>query len=337
MRLAVAGLGFMGSTHLKALRNVPGVELVAVLSRDEKKLAGDLTGTAGNLGGPGERFDFSQVRKYRDLASALADPGIEALDICLPSDLHENWALEALRHGKHVLVEKPMALDGTACDRMIHEARQQRRVLMVAQVLRFFPAYRALVSALKTGELGAVRGGIFRRRCARPFWSDWLPDRARSGGGVFDLLIHDVDMALHLFGAPEAIAATGHENIEIGVDLISARLFYGSGLVVEIEGGWYHAGFPFSMEYTVVADGGTLDYNSALGSPRRYGADGPGEDLPLKGDDGYAAEIAYFAQCCQSGEEPVLCRPEESAAAVRLTRAIEQARRRNGEKIPCQS
>src|SRR6266849_2489920 len=119
MRLAVVGLGFMGTTHLRAIL-AGGAELHAVVSASERKLSGDLSGTGGNLvsGGDDDRFDFSGVKKYRDLSAALNDPEIEAVDLCLPTDLHESAAIEALRHGKHVLVEKPMALDEAACQRM---------------------------------------------------------------------------------------------------------------------------------------------------------------------------------------------------------------------------
>src|SRR6266568_6344905 len=119
MRIAVLGLGFMGSTHLKALRNVPGATLAAVVSGDEKKLSGDLSGIQGNLGGPGEIMDFSGVARYRTVDRALGDPSVEAVDICLPTDRHAPVALAALRAGKHVLVEKPMALDGDSADQVI--------------------------------------------------------------------------------------------------------------------------------------------------------------------------------------------------------------------------
>src|SRR5579872_6966932 len=122
MKFAVVGLGFMGSTHLKAMRGLPGVELAAVYSSDERKLAGDLTAIQGNLGGPGERLDFSNVGKYREIEALLADVAIDAVDICLPTDLHELAAIEALRAGKHVLVEKPMALDATGAGRMLAAA-----------------------------------------------------------------------------------------------------------------------------------------------------------------------------------------------------------------------
>src|SRR5258708_25525420 len=111
MRLAVLGLGFMGSPPLKALRDLPGTGTAAVYSSDENKLAGDLSGIQGNIGGPGEKFDFSAVKKFRAIEPLLADPEIDALDICLPTHLHSSVAIHALPAGKHVLVEKPIALD----------------------------------------------------------------------------------------------------------------------------------------------------------------------------------------------------------------------------------
>ena len=113
MKFAVLGLGFMGSTHLKALRAIPGVEVAAVCSLDERALSGDLTAIQGNIGGPGERLDFSRAGKYREPERALDHPDIDAVDICLPTHLHGPIAIQALRAGKHVLVEKPMALDGS--------------------------------------------------------------------------------------------------------------------------------------------------------------------------------------------------------------------------------
>jgi predicted dehydrogenase len=88
------------------------------------KRSGDLSKISGNLSRAGEKLDFSNVKQYAKLEEALADPSIEAVDLCLPTYLHESAAIAALRAGKHVLVEKPMALDGEACDRMIAEAEK---------------------------------------------------------------------------------------------------------------------------------------------------------------------------------------------------------------------
>lgn len=332
MRLAVVGLGFMGGVHINALKSIPAVRLAAVVSRDEAKLSGDLRGSGGNLGGGGEIFDFSRVKKYRDFTAALALPEIDAFDLCVPTDLHESMAIEALRAGKHVLVEKPMALTAAACQRMIGEARRAGRVLMAGQVLRFFPAYRVLLDAVK--DSGEIRSATFRRRCARPAWAAWQKDSSRSGGAVLDLLIHDLDFVLRLFGAPNAVTATG--RVEGDADIVSARLFYAGGRVVDVTGGWHPGKFPITMKYRVTGGDFSIEFNFNE-HPPRITRGGVTADMQLAKADGYAAEIAYFAKCARLGRIPELCRPEESAEAVRLAQAVVESRKRNGEEISWKS
>jgi predicted dehydrogenase len=336
MKMAVLGLGFMGSTHLKALQNIADAEIVAVASDDPVALSGDLSAVQGNLGTSFEKLDFSRLRKYTNYADVMNDKDVEAVDLCLPTHLHAPAAIAALRAGKHVLVEKPMGLNGAETDAMIEEADKSGRLLMTAQVLRFFPEYVALAEIVKNGMLGDVRSAVFRRRCAAPAWSGWLADPKQSGGGVFDLLIHDIDQCLHLFGKPEAISATGFVDLKKGIDMIAAELYYPEIGSVTVTGGWHHPKkYPFSMEYTVVCDGGTVEYSSAGRPPSLYAGDGTETVLPLAAHDGYAAEIAYFVDCCVNGAKPDRCPPEESAAAVKLTRLTLDAREKKGEKIPC--
>jgi predicted dehydrogenase len=320
MNLAIAGLGFMGVTHLKAIANSPYVRVAAVISSDERKLNGDFSGVGGNLDTTAETIDLSNVKKYRRLEEALADREIDAVDLCLPTNLHAPAGFAAMRSGKHVLVEKPMALDETECRQMIDMAQRTSRTLMCAQVLRFFPMY----SVLQPGQLLA---GRFRRRCAAPAWSGWLRDKTQSGGGVFDLLIHDVDLMLHLYGEPLGVVASGYEDLQSGIDLIDAQFAY-DGFSINVSGGWHPGEYPFSMEYTIVASNGTWEYRFADGDPIYYGVGA--EPLPLVADpavDGYRAQIEYFAQCAMAGVAPEACPPEESARAVFWTRRMEEARR----------
>jgi predicted dehydrogenase len=331
MKIAVLGLGFMGGVHLRALQEIEGAELAAVFSNDERQLTGDLSGTQGNLGGPAGHFDFSSVKRCRELSEVFSDPEIEAVDLCLPTHFHESAAIQALRAGKHVLVEKPMALDGPAARRMVAEAERSGRILMAAQVIRFFPEYVALRNALPA--LGPVRSAFFRRRCAAPAWGGWLKDPLKSGGGVFDLLIHDLDFCLHLFGAPEAIAATGYTDVESGVDLLDARLFYPLGAVT-VAGGWQQSGaYPFGMEYNVTAEKGAIEFRSADLPPTLY--TDTALPLALAGPAGYTAELAYFIECCRHNRQPDLCPPRQSAQVVELMRELLDARERNGEKLLC--
>ncbi len=309
----------MGVTHLKALTNSSKVRVAAVISSDEKKLNGDFSDVGGNLDTTSSEIDLSGIKKYRRLEEALADKEIDAVDLCLPTYLHAPAATAALRSGKHVLIEKPMALDEAECQTLIAEAKKADRLLMCAQVLRFFPTY----SLLQPGQLLA---GRFRRRCAAPGWGGWLKDKKKSGGGVFDLLIHDVDIMIHLYGEPKSVRASGYEDLGGGIDLIDAQFQY-DGFEVSISGGWHPGQYPFSMEYTIVASNGTWDYSFKDGDPVFYGLDA--EPLPLTPQeevDGYRAQIEYFAECALTGREPELCRPEESARAVYWAKKMEEAR-----------
>lgn len=331
MRIAVLGLGFMGATHARAMTGLAGLELAAVYSGDERKLSGDLSGVRGNLGSPAARLDFTGVKKYRDVEDVFKDRSIDAVDICLPTHLHDFVALDALRAGKHVLVEKPIALDGFSADRMLNAARRYGRLLMTAHVIRFWPEYVALREAVKGKTL---RYAVLRRSCATPVWSEWLGDPAQSGGGAFDLLIHDVDFALHLWGKPQSVSAGG--ICADGVDCLSAHLFYPDGAVVEIEGGWRGAGdIPFAMEYSVALDNATVEFNSINRPPTVYSREGGAEPLRILPDDPYTTEIAYFAECCRFGWNPDLCPPADSAAAVKLARLLLDSRARRGARLAC--
>jgi predicted dehydrogenase len=124
------------------------------------------------------------------------------------------------------------------------------------------------------------------------------------------------------------------------VDWILAQFWYPSIGAVAISGGWHHpAAYPFSMEFTVVTDGGTLEFNSAAqseGPPLvEYGADGCQHAMDVPVTNGYRAELEYFLNCATRGEKPQACPPEESAAAVKLASLMLESRSRNGEKIAC--
>ncbi len=309
----------MGSTHVKAALQMAGVEVAAVCDQDEKRLSGDFSEVRGNTADPGGSVDLSAAKKYRAVGDLLADPSIEAVDVCLPTGMHERTVIEALRAGKHVLVEKPMALDGASADRMVAEAERQKRVLMGAQVVRFLPEYAALRETARSGRLGALRGAIFRRRCAAPGWGVW------EGGGAFDLLVHDVDFLLHLRGKPEALSTTGYCDNDAGIDILHAIFFYPDGADVLVTGGWLNRGsYPFSMEFTATFERDSIEFSTASGAGV----------MKCPPNAGYAAEIAYFARCC-AGEPNRLCPPRESADAIKLLRLALEARGRRGEKIAC--
>ncbi len=331
LKLGVVGLGYMGTTHLRAYSRMSAVELAAVASRDDRKLAGDFEGVRGNLSPAGDKIDLGTARRYRTPDELFSDDGVEAVDLCVPTDLHLPLTKAALLAGKHVLVEKPMALDADQCAEMLAVAREAGRVLMVAHVLRFWPEYRVARDVVRTGGIGPPREALFRRRCAVPSWGDWLNEPARSGGGAFDLLIHDFDFALHLFGRPDRIRAWGVEDPSLGIDLAQAQVQFPDGLVASVQGGWHTGEVPFAMEYCVTGTRGTLEYHSAYRPPTVYRNGEPGRELEFERRDPFQAELEAFVDACRQGVAPALCPPEESALAVSIAARALQSRRSGGD------
>lgn len=324
------GLGFMGATHYKAFSAIEGVSVTAVCSNNPRALEGDLTNVGGNLGRSAGKYDFSALRKHRQWEQVIEDPDLDVVDICLPTNLHVSVSLAAMNAGKHVLCEKPMALYADDCDRMIARSRETQRVLMVGQVLRFWPEYKYLHNFVCSGEHGAVRTATLVRRCAVPDWSKWLLDENQSGGALLDLLVHDIDQALLVFGVPAKIAAKSLGD----VDTVSATLIYPGGPEVRIQGGWFPAGTPFAMGFQVLAERGELELApDGLRLNDRFGAS---NRIKPEGPDAYEAEVQYFVDCCRDGKSPDLCSPEASARAVKLALLMKQSRAEGGKQIACE-
>src|SRR5207253_2985930 len=141
-----------------------------------KKLAGDWRDIRGNFGPRGEMMDLSGLRKYRRLDELLADPEIDLVDVCNPTHLHPETAIRALRAGKHVLVEKAIALEPKDADAMVEAARQAKRLLMVAHVLPFFPEFAYAAQAIRGGQFGKLLSGHFKRVISKPDWSAEIGD-----------------------------------------------------------------------------------------------------------------------------------------------------------------
>lgn len=329
MNLGIIGLGFMGATHLKAFSQLPGVRVAAISTNDPRARAGDLSHIGGNLGRETGSYDFSNLRAYENWRDLIADRDLDAVDVCLPTDLHAAVALAALAAGKHVLVEKPMALSAADCDHMIDAAEAAKRVLMVAQVLRFWPEYLYLKDFVASQRCGAVLAATFTRRCGLPDWSRWLPDEQRSGGALLDLLVHDIDQILLLFGAPARVAAK-----DLGpVDTLSATFLYPNGPEVRLQGGWFPPGIPFAMGFRVRAERAELELTPA--GLRENGVSGASEIMHPEGGDAYQAEARYFVECCRSNTPPARCLPVDSARAVKLALLLKQSRDEGGNQIPC--
>jgi predicted dehydrogenase len=319
----------MGAAHVAALSAYPEAELAAVVSRDPKTREGDFSATGGNLKLEKRQFDFSRVSKYSTWQEIVADPNVDAISICLPTNFHAEVTIAALDAGKHVICEKPMALTMAECESMLAAAERSKRILMIGQVLRFWPEYMALRKFVTDGEHGQVRQATFLRKAGLPEWSKWLPDETQSGGAVMDLLVHDIDQILLLFGMPERVTAKALGT----VDGLMASFIYPGGPEVRLHGGWFEPGVPFNMSFQVRCEKGEMEL--AADGLQLSDMGGNRHKVELPAANAYEAQMHYFLDCCRSGQEPELCQPSESAAAVKVALALKESRAKEGEQVTC--
>src|SRR6185295_8297855 len=122
LNVGIAGLGFMGMIHYLAYQKIKGVKVHAMCEQDRTRLAGDWTTIKGNFGPTGTKMDLSKIAKYEQLDKMFADPKIDLVDICLPPGFHADAVVAALKAGKHVFCEKPIALTASDANRMVRAA-----------------------------------------------------------------------------------------------------------------------------------------------------------------------------------------------------------------------
>jgi predicted dehydrogenase len=162
----------------------------------------------------------------------LADPEVAGVVVATPNFLHKELAVAALRAGKDVLLEKPMAMNVAECDEIIAARQQTGQLLQLGFVCRGAAATRAVAELIETGRLGRiyhVKASIYRAR-GIPGLGRWFTDRTRSGGGVLmDLGVHLIDLGLHLTGnrAPSRISAVCTSNFGQPIDAYAYDSMWG--------------------------------------------------------------------------------------------------------------
>ena len=311
VRIGIVGVGFMGMIHYLAARNLHGARVEAICSRDEKKLAGDWRDIRGNFGPRGEIMDLSTVRKYRRLDELLADPDIDLVDICNPTHLHPETAIAALRAGKHVLVEKAIALEPRDADAMVEAAKNAGRMLMVAHVLPFFPEFAFAARLIRSGEYGKVVGGHFKRVISRPDWSAAIGDASKTGGPAVDLHIHDTHFIGLVCGVPAQVFAVGITEGS-AVTYLTTSYLYGPGgpAITCASGAIAMKAREFVHGYEIYLEHATLTYESGTCPLTVLHANGRTERPTLGGMDdpitAFAAELEAAVEGLQTDREPDL-------------------------------
>jgi predicted dehydrogenase len=321
INVAICGFGFMGATHARCLAGLSQVRLRAIADKDLVNLQS--AGRGGNLATTVSELSLDGVSLHTDMEEVLAMPEIDAVHICLPLHLHEEWTRRTLNAGKHVFLEKPMLLDPSRGPGLIDLARRKGLIVMVGHVVRFMPAYRKLKAYVTGGELGSLEFLLMQRWTGVPSWGMWKDPESRrtSGGGLFDLLIHDIDCVRWLLGTPSHIQSSVFAGPVSDHDFVSAVWRYEGGPSAVLNGGFaFHARLPFESGFVARFTNATVAFDSARPGVLNIAGAQDLDTVNLEEDplDGYRREIEYFLTCVSSGRWPEECSPESSLEAVEL-------------------
>lgn len=323
VRIGLVGLGFMGSTHARAYREIEGAELVAVCDTDPGRLKRDWQGPMGNLD-VAAPLDLGGVKTYRSLAGMLRGVELDMVDICVPTCDHPKLTVKALQAGKHVFCEKPMALKAAQAVKMAQAAQDAGKHLMVGHVLRFWPEYIALKRMIDEGTWGKVRSAVFRRISGYPSWDKdgWLHDEKRGGSAAMDLHIHDVDTIQWFFGPVAGVTSQGVAKDDGGFDHITT-LYEVEGVgLVSAEGAFLSPTTPFEMSAEIEFEQAQAVFSTANQPTLTiYPQAGEPTSPPVDVLDGYTEELRYFVNCIDRGEAPGVTPPASSAQAVAIVEA----------------
>jgi predicted dehydrogenase len=328
--VGVIGLGFMGLTHIKAYRQLPGARIAAICDAVRLPADGNLSSISGNIATTDQiKLDMSEVRAYWKYEELLANPEIELVDICVPTLLHPPIAIAALQAGKHVICEKPLARTAALCRQMVEVAAKAKGFFMPAMCLRFWPEWVWLKQAIAQQTYGRVLAVHFRRLSEPPGWSQGTYlDGGASGGALLDLHIHDSDFVQFCFGRPRSVFASGASLLSGAIDHVIAQYQVAGGAAVSAEGSWLMGpGFGFKMAYTAVFENATADYDSSRGAEalRVFDKGRAARTLKCEGADGYVGELAHILAAIQAGKPPTVVTAQDGLSAIEICEAEEQS------------
>jgi predicted dehydrogenase len=324
LRIAVAGLGFMGVTHLRGWQKVTGACVAALYNASGRRLDGDFSDVSGNLGEEDAlRLDMTQIKAYRDYAALLADPEIDVIDICTPTHTHHDLALAALQAGKHVLCEKPLARTAADALEMEQAAQKAGRQLMAAMCLRFWPEWHWLKEAVASQRYGRVLSARFTRIAEAPSWGqEFFMNSALSGGALLDLHVHDADFIRYVFGQPRQVHARGYTKVSGGIDHVMVHYDYDAnkGPWVQAEGSWAMSpGFGFRMAYTVNFEQATADYDSSRSSEALLlSHEAKKAAVQVAATTGHALMLQHFTDNVRKGVCSDIIPPLDASASLAL-------------------
>jgi predicted dehydrogenase len=285
--VGVIGTGFVASMHLAALTRLPGVRLVGVADVDASRARAAVHGVA-------------DARWTASVSDLLAWPDVDGCIVCTPNDTHVDIGLQIAQAGKHLLMEKPLAITLEGADSLVQAFDARHLVLMGAHTHRFYEYARVIKRALDSGEVGrpvyarvALLGGWIW-----PDWRAWVIDPRRSGGHVLHNGVHLLDLVTWWMNdQPESVYVQGRKETSADLaihDYLSMVVRYRAGATAVCE--MSRANRPRSFNYRDVFVQGTL---GALRLPwdAEHGiafVEGGTTLLPGDGQVGFDREVAAW-------------------------------------------
>lgn len=297
---------------IPAIQRSSNSEFFAIASREDSKLAECLA-------------RFNVPRAYRGYDDLLRDGEVDAVYVPLPNSLHYEWTIKAAERGKHVLCEKPIALNAVECREMIAACAANRVTLMEAFMYRYTERTRKVLEVLRSGSLGEIKfiSSTFRFLLAN---SSSIKLKTELGGGsLYDVGCYPVNfigmVADATGGAGEPQSVSVEFERSVGVDVIfSALLKYRSGLIASVNSGFNAQKRIYSE---IVGTKGALEVPDTfldnagmmiltIGEERR--------EIPVAASDRYRLEVEDFADAIQSHRSPAFGLNETQRNAELLDR-----------------
>jgi UDP-N-acetyl-2-amino-2-deoxyglucuronate dehydrogenase len=331
---AIVGCGMIARFHARALADVPGTRLVALVD----SIPGRAEAMANELG-----LDRAAAG---DMAAALARPDVDVVIVSTPSGAHLESAVAAAEAGKHVVVEKPMEITTARCDRILEACDRNRVKLCTIFPSRFGDANRALKAAVEAGRFGRLTLGEttckWWRSQAYYDQGGWKGTKALDGGGaLMNQAIHNVDLLLWMMGPVQQVFGfsdtLAHERIEVEDTAVACLRFAGGALGVIQATTSVYPGLPKTI--AVHGDRGTvvieqedvLRWDFAAEAPedraikerfaQKVGASGGASDPSAISHVGHARQLTDFVHAIRTNTAP-LVDGREGRKAVAVIEAI---------------
>jgi len=273
-----------------------------------------------------------------DLNGLLSSKDLQAVIVAVPNHLHADLTVKAASAGKHIFCEKPMALSVADCDRMIEAASKNRVKLMVGHVLRLFPIFAKIKGIIDQGAIGETTSISLRRLGKLDLASSWRREKSLSGGGLFEVSVHELDYMRYLAGDAEEVYSLMDRHIPGEID------YEGSGLVALRFANGVLGSLSFSTTsaiglYDGVIQGtkGTLFLSQTKGFIEHASPDGTKKEKAredIKAEDPYRAELRNFIGSILCDEKLLLDGTDGRKAVEMAEGAILSSRRREPVKLP---